>query len=482
VHALVGENGAGKTTLMRMLFGLDRPTEGTVVLDDAPVALASPADAAARGIGMVHQEFKLVDELTALENLVLGREPMRRGRIDWAAAREQARELARESGAGLDWDRPVAELPVEARQRLEILRLLHRRADVLILDEPTAVLGPAQVDDLLELLRGLRDRGRTIVFISHKLREVLQLADTVSVLRGGRLVETLPAAAADRDTLVTLMVGERPPVVSLAHQRAAAPAHSPAPALAAQSLGLVDRDGRRRLDDVDLTVRPGEIVGLAGVAGNGQDELVETLVGLRRPTSGTVAIDGRDVTARSVAGRRRAGLGFIPADRRGEGLAIDSSVADNAIAGLHRSDRVARGGWLKPGARERVAQAIVDAYQVRCASLKLAAGRLSGGNQQRLIMGRELAREPRLLIVSQPTRGVDVKGAAYIHGQLLALRERGVGVLLISEELDELAALSDRVVVIAGGRIAGEVAGPAPDLNAVGALMTAAPSGLKEAA
>jgi general nucleoside transport system ATP-binding protein len=481
VHAIVGENGAGKTTLMRLLYGLDRPDEGSVVVDDRDVRLSSPADAATRGIGMVHQELKLFGELTALENLVLGREPMRRGRIDWPAARRRAEALAEESGATLDWARPAAEMPMEARQRLEILRLMHRDADVLILDEPTAVLGPAQIDDLLELMRRLRDGGRTLLFISHKLREVLAVADTITVLRGGAAVATTPAGSVDADELVRLMVGERPPRVEAA--RARATAHEGAtPALRARNLSVVDRGGVQRLRDVSLDIAAGEIVGVAGVAGNGQDELVEALVGLRPVRSGTIEIAGRAVHGRPVGARRRAGLGYIPAERRTEGLAVDSSVTDNAIAGLQRSSAVASHGWLLPGAPGRFAAGLVERYRIRCGSLALAAGRLSGGNQQRLILGRELAGEPKLLIASQPTRGVDVNGAAYLHERLLELRDEGVGVLLVSEELDELAALADRVVVLAGGAVAGEVEGPLEDFAAVGALMTAAPTGLEAAA
>jgi ABC-type uncharacterized transport system ATPase subunit len=468
IHAVIGENGAGKTTLMRILYGLDRPDAGTVVLDDVPVRLAGPAAAAARGIGMVHQELKLVDELTLLENLILGREPTRGGRIDWTRARADADATAREAGVELDWGQPADRASVATRQRLEILRLLYRRADVLILDEPTAVLAPPQVAELMRLLRALRDRGRTIVFISHKLREVLELADTITVLRGGRVIGTVPVAGVDPDRLVRMMVGEAVPTV-----RTAPGGGAGEPLLSVSRLHARDAGGRPRLHGVDLEVRAGEIVGIAGVAGNGQDELVESIVGLLRPDGGAVTVGGADVTYAPVAERRRRGLAYIPADRRRDGLSLTSSVTENAIAGDRRADGLARAGWFRPGARARRAREIVERYRVRAGGLDAPAQSLSGGNQQRLILGRELERGPRVVVASQPTRGVDVKGSAYIREQLLALRGRGTGVLLHSEELDELAALSDRIVVLAGGRVAGEVAGPVRDYAELGRLMTA---------
>jgi len=467
VHAIVGENGAGKTTLMRILYGLDRPDSGTVVIDDEPARLSGPADATRRAIGMVHQEFKLVDELTLLENLVLGHEPVRRGRLDWGRARSRAEALAGETGVALDWDLPAGRASVAARQRLEILRLLHREADVLILDEPTAVLAPPQVAELLALLRGLRDGGRTIVFISHKLQEVLDVADTVTALRGGRVTGTVPAAEADPGTLVRMMIGASVPEVRVRPR--AAPG---APLLELQGLSLRDAQGRDRLRDVSLAVHAGEVVGIAGVGGNGQDELVECVMGLTRPTAGRVVVDGGDVTASAIADRRRRGLAYIPADRRRDGLSASSSLVDNAAAGSQRSQELTRRGWFRRGALDARAARVVERYRVRCAGLHVPAASLSGGNQQRLILGREMDGAPRVLIASQPTRGVDVRGSAYIREQLLAVRERGGGVLLVSEELDELVALSDRIVVLSGGAVTGVVR-PVEDLAELGALMTA---------
>ena len=467
VHALVGENGAGKTTLMRMLYGLSRPDEGDVILEDEPVRLSGPADAARHGVGMVHQELQLIPSLTLLENLVLGHEPVRRGRIDWEAARTTGNRLAREVGVELEWERVTHEASIVTRQRLEIVRLLYREADVLILDEPTAVLAPDQVADLLRLLRRLRDGGRTVVFISHKLREVREVADTVTVLRAGRVTGSVGPEIAT-DDLVRMMVGEV--VTSVRSDRGGKLGE---PILRARGVSAVDGDGRRRLDEVDLELRAGEIVGVAGVADNGQDELVERLVGLAGLDAGTVELAGVDVTAASVGERRRAGVAYVPPDRRREGIALTASVLDNAVAGAHRRPEVSRRGLFRRGARRRYGDAIVAAHDVQCEGLDVPVGQLSGGNQQKLILGRELASGPRVLIVSQPTRGVDVKGAADIHRELLAARERSAAVLLVSEDLDELTALSDRIVVLAGGRVSGIVEGPFGGHDELGRLMTA---------
>jgi simple sugar transport system ATP-binding protein len=317
-------------------------------------------------------------------------------------------------------------------------------------------------------LRRLRDGGRTIVFISHKLQEVLDVADTITVMRGGSVTGTVPAADADADALVRMMVGEAVPQVRI---RPREPGGDPL--LDVRGLSVSGGRGRDRLRDVSLTVHAGEVVGIAGVAGNGQDELVECVMGLRRPAAGRVLLAGEDVTHRSVAERRRAGLAYIPADRRRDGLSLTSSLIENTMAGTQRAPQVSRRGWLRRGALEERARRIIERYRVRCPGPHAPANSLSGGNQQRLILGREMESEPRVLVASQPTRGVDVRGSAYIREQLLALRERGGGVLLVSEELDELVALSDRIVVVSGGAITGEVSGPVDDLAELGSLMTA---------
>jgi general nucleoside transport system ATP-binding protein len=508
IHAVVGENGAGKTTLMRLLFGLDRPDSGTVVVDGRAVRLKGPADALARGIGIVQQESAVVPDLTMLENLVLGAEPRRRGLargfVDWHAARARGAELALDTGVHLDWDAPASAVAAGVRQQLEVLRLLYRRADVLILDEPTAVLAPEQVGELLRLLRRLRSTGHTIVFISHKLDEVRAVADEITVLRGGRSVATVPAAEVDRAALAELVVGTDVP----ASVRAAAdgpltpervpPQHPDAPvpdadlpgsdeprtdvtdgdvpgapgdppALAVRDLRADDDRGTRRLDGCSFEVRPGEVVAVAGVGGNGQDELVECVVGLRRARSGRVHVNGTDVTRRGVAGRRAAGLAYVSADRVAEGAAVEQSITDNAVAGFHRRP-LARLGWLGRGRTREFARGVLRSFSVRHGALGDPVRTLSGGNQQRLVVGRELAHEPAVLVAAQPTRGVDIKGIADLHARLARLRDTGTAVLLVSEELDEVLALADRVVVIAGGRVVKEVPG-GTGRAAIGRLM-----------
>lgn len=452
IHGVIGENGAGKTTLMRILYGLECPDEGTVVIDDRPVALSNPRDALARGIGMVQQELSLIPELSLLENLVLDSEPMRGPLIDWEAARQRAAALAERVGVELDWDISTARAPVSTRQRLEILRLLYRGADVLILDEPTAVLAPPQVAELFALLRDLAAQGHTVVFISHKLDEVLTLAEAVTVLRGGCSVARLATEQTTAGELAELMVGA---------ELAAAPEpvpREPGPTVL-DMRGLRARDDRdiERLVDVDLTVRSGEIVGVAGVAGNGQDELLECVVGLRRPTGGQILVGAADVTRQAVASRRARGLAYISPDRKGEGLAVTASLTANTIAGHHAHDPLSRGGWLRPRRVTDFVQRALQRFGVIHGRVSAPALSLSGGNQQRVVLARELDEEPALLVAAQPTRGVDVKGIAFVQEQLLRLRQAGTAILLVSEELDELLALSDRVVVLYRGALAGEV-------------------------
>ncbi|ALG07617.1 ABC transporter ATP-binding protein [Kibdelosporangium phytohabitans] len=450
VHAVVGENGAGKTTLMRILYGLDQPDSGTVVIDDRPVRLRGPADGIAHGIGLVPQELAMIGSLTLLENLVLGAEPRRGLRIDWARARAEADELASGVGVELPWTAVAGTVSISVRQQTEILRALRRGADVLILDEPTAALAPAQVEDLLRLLRGLRDAGRTVVFISHKVDEVLAVADEITVLRGGKVITTRRADAVARDELIELIVGE--------HVRTTGFVPS----------GVVGDEVLAVDGDIALSVRAGEIVGVAGIAGSGQDELVERVVGLR-PADGRITLSGKDITALAVDRRRAAGLGYISGERRAEGLSMDASLADNTIAGAHRD--IGRRGWLVPSKVRQYAERVLDGYSVRYGRTSAAARTLSGGNQQRVVIGRELDRAPALLVAAGPTRGVDVLGMAYIHDQLRVLRDNGSGVLLVSEQLDELLELSDRIVVLHGGRVAGELPGGPESRSAVGALM-----------
>jgi len=452
IHAIVGQNGAGKSTLMRIFQGLDQPDAGRVIVDGRPVRFRGPADALAHGIGMVHQEFMLADALTLAENLILGAEPGRRGIIDRRAVLDRARQLADQAGVDLDWHQLAGQASVPDRQIVEILRLLYRGADTLILDEPTAVLAPSQVDRLFGLLRALRQDGHTILFISHKLREVMALADRVTVLRQGRVITTVDVGTIDQDALAQLVVGEtvEPP------QRTASDGGGDV-ILDVAGLSVAGPGDRPALDQVTFAVKAGEILGIAGVAGNGQEALIASLIGLARPSAGCIALQGQGLDRKSVADHRAAGIGYVSADRAGEGLCRQATLTENAIAGEQRHLAAETRGWLVPGRCKQRAQAIVDRYQVVHGGLGRPVGELSGGNQQRLLIGREIDRSPSLLLIAQPTRGVDLKGIAAIHRELLAYRQRGGAIVMVSEELDELIALSDRILVLCGGRAMGIV-------------------------
>ena len=466
IHALVGENGAGKSTLMAVAFGIVSPDEGTIELAGEPVRLGGPHDALARGVGMVQQRFQLLEGLTALENLVLGREPARGPLLDHRAALRRAEELASSLKVRMPWDRPVRLLSVGQRQRLEILRLLYRDASLLILDEPTTVLTPPEVEDLFTVLRRLREQGRTVIFISHKLREVQAIADRVTVMRGGRVVETLDARALDIGRVAELMVGD-PRFASLAID--ARLAGEQVGAVESGSAGgepLLRLEGvrvRRFAGDLALTgigfeVAAGEILGVAGVEGNGQRELVETIVGLRRPDGGDVTIAGRNVTRASVGVRRAAGLAFISEDRDGEGVNLEGSLRNSLITLRFRRPPLARFSVLRFAQISRFVRSLMERFGVRAAGERATVRSLSGGNVQRAVVARELEGAPRVVVAAYPTRGVDVRGIAFVHEQLRAIRDGGGAVLLISEELDELLALSDRLVVLFEGRIVGALA------------------------
>ena len=468
IHAVVGGNGAGKSTLMRILQGVDRPDEGSVILDDRPVRLTGPADAYARGIGMVHQEFMLAPPLTLLENLVLAREPFGfGGLIDWRAAQAEADRLAKIAGVTINWRLRVVDAPVHVRQALEILRLLYRGADVLILDEPTAVLAPAQIEDLLALMRKLKAEGRTILFISHKLEEVMNIADAITIMRDGRVVETTTPARTSLAELARAMVGE---LIEAAKVEARVP---PSEKLLFRARGLVARDamGVQRLGPVDLDIFAGEIVGVAGVSGNGQDELVGSAAGLTPPAEGTIDFAGGDMTRASTSHFRAAGVGYLSADRGEEGLCLTASIRDNFIAGRERDQAFSRFGVLQLRAIATEAERALSRLSVRYGRLSDPASSLSGGNQQRLAIARELDREPKLLVAAQPTRGVDIAGTAFIHSLIAAFRDRGGAVLLISELLDEILALSDRIIGLYSGRIVGELSRDQASVDRVGRMM-----------
>lgn len=466
IHAIVGGNGAGKSTLMRILQGMDRPNEGNVLVDGQPVTFTGPADAFASGIGMVHQEFMLVPGLSLLENLVLAKEPTGlMGRVDRNAALRAAQDLEKLAGVCVDWDTPEEEAPVHVRQIVEILRLLYRGADVLILDEPTAVLAPAQVRELITLLKKLRDEGRTILFISHKLDEVLALADDITVIRAGKAIASMPVAEADKAKLAELMIGE------ILARPSAREGKAGKPVLELSGISAGAGRGTSGLKALDLSVRAGEIVGIAGVAGNGQDELGAIITGLRQAGAGKVRIDDVDITTLSLAERRAAGLAYLSPDRAHEGLCLVAPIAENAIASHHRRPEFCAGGILKSKVIADHVEALLDRYGVKRASSQLPAASLSGGNQQRVAVARELDGNPKALLACQPTRGVDIRGIAFIHQCLLDYRDSGGAVLLISEELDELITLSDRIIVLYGGKTTGEVTRGDARVEDIGRMM-----------
>lgn len=466
IHAIVGGNGAGKSTLMRMLQGMDRPDEGSVIIDDAPASLSGPADAFRRGIGMVHQEFMLVPGLTLLENLILAREPVSAlGRIDRKTALAAARDLEKQAGVTVDWDLPVDDTPVHVRQIVEILRLLYRGADVLILDEPTAVLAPSQIRELMALLRRLRDEGRTILFISHKLDEVIGVSDEITVMRLGRVVTSLKASETSKEALAELMIGA---VIDHPTARTGSPGKT---VIDIEDLAVADPRGIVRARSISLEVRAGEIVALAGIAGNGQDEIVAAIAGLAKPVAGQIRLNGEVIDGLTLSERRALGLSYLSPDRAGEGLCLDASISDNAIAGHHRKAAFCQAGFLSLPAIGCHVEALLDQYSVKRGSSSDRIGSLSGGNQQRVAIGRELDGDPAALICCQPTRGVDIRGIAFIHQCLLDYRDRGGAVLLVSEELDEIITLADRIVVIYNGAITGEIARGDGDIDLIGRLM-----------
>jgi general nucleoside transport system ATP-binding protein len=466
IHGVMGENGAGKTTLMSVLFGLQAPDAGEIRLRGAPVRFRSSTEAMAAGLGMVHQSFKLFGSLTAWENIVYGAEPRRGPFIDRKAARERVADLAARHRLAVDPDSRVGDLSVGVRQRIEILKALHRDARILILDEPTAVLTPPERDALFAVLKNLAADGRTVLLVTHKLHEVTAVTDRVTVLRDGRNVASLRTADTDASEIVRAMTGRS---VNLKVAKRSKPPGDPL--LRAVDVSVASPSGKPLVDRVNLTVRGGEIVGIAGVAGNGQSELVEALVGLRNPEGGRVEICGRDVTGLDVAARRSAGLAYVPEDRAAVGSALEASASDNLAMGFHRSPPLARGPFVDPSAFAERGRALIRHFSIRIANERVNVGTLSGGNLQKIVVARELAHEAPTLIAEQPTRGLDVGATEYIHERLVAERDRGRAVLLVSAELSEILALSDRVLVMFEGRILADLPQEKADEQSVGLLM-----------
>ncbi len=472
VHAVVGENGAGKSTLMKTLYGMHRPDEGTIAIDGEVVTLHSPADAIARGVGMVHQHFMLADNFTVLENVVLGAEPRKGLRLDRSAARTRIVEIGRQYGLEVDPDALVEVLGVGDRQRVEIIKVLYRGARILVLDEPTAVLVPQEVMRLFAALQELKAQGLSIIFISHKLDEVRSVADEITVIRRGTTVATLDPQQATSRQLAELMVGSELPTPATTDSTV-----TDRVVLRMDDVSVTDADGRPVLSDISLAIRAGEVLGLAGVEGNGQAELVETIMGMTAVSSGEVRLGEDDITGWPTRRRRQAGIGFIPEDRHRDGLLLDAPLWENRILG-HQTERPnARGPLVDRAGARTDTERIVAEYDVRTPSIDVLASALSGGNQQKLIVGREMSGAPRLLIAAHPTRGVDVGAQAAIWGLLRRARAEGLAVLLISADLDELIGLSDSLRVILRGRLVADVdpAGVTPE--DLGAAMTGADSG-----
>lgn len=466
VHGLLGENGAGKSTLMNILYGLSAADEGRILIDGRPVDFADPGDAIAAGIGMVHQHFMLVPVFTVAENIVLGDEPIDAfRRFDRRAAHRAVEEVAERFGLPVDPGAVVEDLPVGLQQRVEILKALSRDAKLLILDEPTAVLTPQEADGLFESIRGFQAAGRSVIFISHKLREHLELADRITVLRRGRSIGTVDAPSASPQDLANMMVGR--PVVLVVDRGEAVPQE---PVLRVEGLQVIAPDGQRIVDGVDLTVHRGEIVAIAGVEGNGQTPLVEAITGLLPIAGGRVMLGERDLTGASRKEVLRGGVGHIPEDRSQHGLVGSFSIADNLVLNLWDDERFAAGRTRRFDEIESHAQKMVDDFDIRTPSVTTAASSLSGGNQQKVIVAREFERPIDVLVAAQPTRGVDVGSIEYIHRQLVAKRDAGAGVLLVSSELDEVIALADRVAVMFRGRLVGPFPTPV-SREALGLMM-----------
>ncbi len=474
IHALLGENGAGKTTLMNVLYGLARPDEGEILLDGKPVHIASPADAIARGISMVHQHFMLVPVLSVADNVILGAETMANPIfLDRKQARRKIADLAGRFGFELDPEAKVGSLSVGQQQRVEILKALYREARILVLDEPTAVLTPQETEEIFGLLRRLAADGRSIFFISHKLYEVLEIADRITVIRRGKVIGERRPAETTEEELAELMVGR---AVELTADRGES--HVGRPMLRIEGLRVADARHRDIIPDLSLEIRAGEILGVAGVAGNGQDELVESIVGMRTPQGGKVTLDGHDVTGLSPRKMNIAEVAYVPGDRHRFGLILGFPVHDNLVLTSYYAPPYSRSFLWNDEAIEEFAVRQVEKFDIRTPSVDVPAATLSGGNQQKIIVAREFDRPIKLLVLDQPTRGLDVGSIEFIHNQIIAKRDAGAAVLLVSAELDEVMEMSDRIAVMYRGRIVAEMDGRTADKSEVGLYMA---TGGKEA-
>ena len=451
VHALLGENGAGKSTLMSILYGLYHPDEGEIRLNGTPLRIDSPHVAIDNGIGMVHQHFMLIPVMSVAENIVLGVEPHRGPFLDLDAAEERVRELSERFGLAVRPEARIDSISVGMQQRVEILKALYRGAEILILDEPTAVLTPQEAEELFAIVRSLQAEGKSIIFISHKLNEVLQIADRITTLRFGKQVGTVPREGATQESLARMMVGRE--VVLRVEKPPAQPGEV---LLSAENLVVLDDRGLEACRGVSLEVRAGEIVGIAGVDGNGQSELIDALTGLRQPASGRIVVGGKDVTNASARDVLDNGMGHIPEDRQRRGLVLDFSLAENLALHDYRTPPESRFGWLFPRRLVERARRLLKEFDVRGGRPQTPAAALSGGNQQKVVVAREVSRDPRVLVAAQPTRGLDVGAIEFVHRRLVTERDEGRAIMLVSFELEEILSLSDRILVVYEGRIVGE--------------------------
>ncbi len=457
IHCLLGENGAGKSTLMNVLYGLYQADEGEILLDDVVQHFAGPGDAMAAGIGMVHQHFMLIPVFTVAENVMLGHEPTKfGGQLNMAKAREQVREISARFGFDLDPDAVVGDLPVGVQQRVEIIKALSRDAKVLVFDEPTAVLTPQETDELMVIMKQLKESGTSIVFITHKLREVREVADKITVIRLGKVVGQASPTASNTE-LASMMVGR---AVELTIEKGKAQLGEPA--LVIDKLSVIDPIGQLVVNNISFDVREGEIVAIAGVQGNGQTELVEAIMGLQARTTGTISLDGKSLVGSTVRQILDAGVGFIPEDRNEDGLVSEFTVAENLMLDRSNGEPFVRRGNLQLATLAEFAEEKLTEFDIRAQGIGTRAGNLSGGNQQKVVLARELSRSLRLLLAAQPTRGLDVGSVEFVHTRIVEARDSGVPVVVVSTELDEVTALADRIVVMYRGGIVGIVPGDTP--------------------
>lgn len=469
IHTLAGENGAGKSTLMNILYGLYQPDEGEILINGTPVRFKSSKDAISHKIGMVHQHFVLIPKLTVAENIVVGREPGSPLVVDRKGAEKRIGELSEKYGLKIDPHAKVADLTVPEQQRVEILKILYREAEILIFDEPTAVLTPQEIDEFCEILLGLKKSGKTILFISHKMAEVMKISDHITVIRRGKVIGTVGIRETSVDELTHMMVGRDVDLTRKARREF----KEQTPLLTLNDLSYTVNRTVKKLDHISLELKSGEILGIAGVDGNGQEELVQAICGQLRPDEGEILLKGRDISKDSIRARKEGGIGLVPEDRHRDGLVMEYSVADNLVLGLHYREPYAhRRTWLDFREIHKNAEKLREDFDIRCASVDVKAGTLSGGNQQKIIIAREASRDPDIFVAVQPTRGLDIGAIEFVRKTLLEQRDQGKGILLFSLELDEILTLSDRIAVIFKGKIVDVVDADQVSRQELGLMMT----------